>query len=128
MHGTDRKRTNQLARYNKTEPMNHFLNCLNKILKDRRLLRRWLLCVFITTYNLILPAISVEKDNAENVSGLYLEDAEVIDNYQHPHAEPIPDDEVTDAPIVDIQEGSNKDEEESSVVYELAASGVYCKI
>ena len=83
----------------------------------------WLLCVFITTYNLILPAISVEKDNAENVSGLYLEDAEVIDNDQHPHAEPVPDYEVTDAPIVEIQEGSNEDEEESSVVYELSASG-----
>ena len=79
--------------------------------------------MFVTTYNLILPAISVEKDNAENVSGLYLEDAEVIDNDQHTYAEPVLNDEVTDAPIVEIHEGSNVDEEEPSIVYELAASG-----
>ena len=91
--------------------MNHLINCLNSILKDRRLLRRWRyfvtflasVCVFITTYNLILPAISVEKDNAESVSGLYLEDTEDIDNDQYTHAEPVPDDEVTDAPTVDMQ-------------------------
>ncbi len=116
--------------------MNHLINCLNRILKDRRLLRRWRyfvtflasVCVFITTYNLILPAISVEKDNAESVSGLYLEDAEDIDNDQYTHAEPVPDDEVTDAPTVDMQEGSNEEKEEPSVVYELASSGDACEV
>ena len=49
-------------------------------------------CVFITTYNLILPAISVEKDKADSVSGLYLEDAEEIDEAQSTHAEHIADD------------------------------------
>ena len=48
--------------------------------------------MFVTTYNLILPAISVEKDNAENVSGLYLEDAESIDDDQNTLAEPDLDD------------------------------------
>ena len=48
--------------------------------------------MFVTTYNLILPAISVEKDNAENVSGLYLEDAEGIDDDQNTLAEPDLDD------------------------------------
>ena len=111
--------------------MNRVLASINKILKDRRFLRRWRyfvtflasVCVFITTYNLILPAISVEKDNAENVSGLYLEDAESIDNKQNTLAEPDLDDEVTDAPIVQTQEPADEDQKESSDVIELSSSG-----
>ena len=111
--------------------MNRVLPSIKKILKDRRFLRRWRyfvtflasVCVFVTTYNLILPAISVEKDNAENVSGLYLEDAEGIDDDQNTLAEPDLDDMVTDAPIVQTQEAADKDQKESSDLIELSASG-----
>ena len=88
--------------------MNRFLSILNRILKNLRFLRRWRrfvlfwasVCVFVTTYHLILPAISVEKDNVDNVSGLYLEDAEEIGEDQYPNTKPTLDDIVTDAPIV----------------------------
>lgn len=111
--------------------MNRVLSSIKKILKDRRFLRRWRyfvtflasVCVFVTTYNLILPAISVEKDNAENVSGLYLEDAEGIDDDQNTLAEPDLDDMVTDVPIVQTQEAADKDQKESSDLIELSASG-----
>ena len=92
--------------------MNRVLSSIKKILKDRRFLRRWRyfvtflasVCVFVTTYNLILPAISVEKDNAENVSGLYLEDAEVLTTIKIPWLNQPQTMMVTDAPIVETQE------------------------
>ena len=111
--------------------MNRVLASINKILKDRRFLRRWRyfvtflasVCVFVTTYNLILPAISVEKDTAENVSGLYIEDAEVVENNQNMQAEPASDDEVTDAPLVKPDEASDDKQDASSDVIELTARG-----
>ena len=53
-------------------------------MKKRRELRRWQRVVtvlaavitFATTYALILPAITVERDNTENVGGMYLEQEE----------------------------------------------------
>lgn len=78
-------------------------------------------CVFITTYNLILPAISVEKDKADSVSGLYLEDAEEIDENQYTHVDPAFDNVVTDVPVV--QRAPDEDHEKSSDITELYASG-----
>jgi hypothetical protein len=65
----------------------------------------------------------VEKVNAENVSGLYLEDAEVVENNQNTQAEPASDGEVTDAPIVESEVASDDKQDVSSDVIELSASG-----
>ena len=59
---------------------------INSILKNKRRIRQWrrvvtalaAVIVFCTTYALILPAISVEKNNTEKVSGLYVDDAEEV--------------------------------------------------
>ena len=80
-------------------------------------------CVFVTTYNMILPAISVEKGKADSVSGLYLEDAEKIDENQYTRIDPALDDVVTDAPVVQMQEAPNEALEQASEVIELYASG-----
>ncbi len=80
-------------------------------------------CVFVTTYNMILPAISVEKGKADSVSGLYLEDAEKIDENQYTRIDPALDDVVTDAPVVQMQEAPNEALEQASEVNELYASG-----
>ena len=61
--------------------MNRLLYWLNIIVKKRRELRRWKRIVtvlaavitFATTYALILPAITVEKDRSGDVAGMYLE-------------------------------------------------------
>lgn len=70
--------------------MNSFIALLKRILENRRLLRKWRrtftflasVVVFVTSYMMILPAISVEKNKTESVSGIYLEDADIIDETQ----------------------------------------------
>ena len=41
-------------------------------------------CVFVTTYALILPAITIEKSNSDEVSGMYLDTAETPDVVETP--------------------------------------------
>ena len=61
--------------------MNHLLYWFNRITKKHRELRRWqrivtvlaAIMTFATTYALILPAITVEKNRTEEVAGMYLE-------------------------------------------------------
>ena len=68
--------------------MNRLIVWFNSIIKKHRALKRWQRIVtvmaavitFVTTYALILPAITVEKDNAENVAGMYLESVEGQEN------------------------------------------------
>ena len=111
--------------------MNRFISILNRILKDRLLLRRWRrtvtllasVVVFVTTYMLILPAISVEKENVESVSGIFLDDAEVVDDDQYTHKDPVLDDIETDAPVVHIREAQNENPEQESGIKELYAGG-----
>ena len=80
-------------------------------------------CVFVTTYNLILPAISVEKDKTDNVSGLYLEDVEVINEHQVTNAESVLDNAATDSSTAKTQETSSAGYEKSAEVTEISASG-----
>ena len=64
--------------------MDRLLSWLNMLIKKRRVFRRWqrivivlaAIITFATTYALILPAITVERDNTENVGGMYLEQEE----------------------------------------------------
>ena len=64
--------------------MRHLYIWFNTLVKKHRELRRWQRIVtvlaavmtFVTTYALILPAITVERDNTENVGGMYLEQEE----------------------------------------------------
>ena len=61
---------------------------LNKIISKRKALARWqrivtvlaALLTFATTYALILPAITVEKNRTEDVGGMYLERNEGTDD------------------------------------------------
>ena len=54
---------------------------LNRIISKNKALKRWkrvvtvlaAILTFATTYALILPAITVERDKAEDVGGMYLE-------------------------------------------------------
>ena len=54
---------------------------LNRIIRRHKAMKRWQRIVtvlaavmtFVTTYALILPAITVERDKAEDVGGMYLE-------------------------------------------------------
>ena len=79
-------------------------------------------CVFITTYMLILPAISVEKDKTDNVSGLYLENAEDIDEKHYMNDE-TDSETVTDALIADVKKASDEANEQTTGVNELSAIG-----
>ena len=116
--------------------MNRFISVLNRILKDRLLLRRWRrsvtilasVVVFVTTYMLILPAISVEKENVESVSGIYLEDAEVIDQEHSIYTNPASDEVVTDAPLVQMQKAHAGNHAESADKHQLYAYGDAYKI
>ena len=64
--------------------MDRLLSWLNMLIKKRRVFRRWqrivivlaAIITFATTYALILPAITVERNNTENVGGMYLEQEE----------------------------------------------------
>lgn len=68
--------------------MNRLLSWFNILIKRRRELKRWqrivtvlaAMITFVTTYALILPAITVEKDRAEEVGGMYLEQEEAQDD------------------------------------------------
>lgn len=61
--------------------MKRLISWFNIIIKKRRELKRWQRIVtvlaavttFVTTYALILPAITVERDNTGDVDGMYLE-------------------------------------------------------
>ena len=61
--------------------MKRLISWFNIIIKKRRELKRWQRIVtvlaavttFVTTYALILPAITVERDNTGEVGGMYLE-------------------------------------------------------
>ncbi len=63
--------------------MKRLISWFNIIIKKRRELKRWhrivtvlaAVITFATTYALILPAITVETDTAEDVGGMYLEQA-----------------------------------------------------
>lgn len=68
--------------------MNRLLSWFNILIKKRMKLKRWqrivtvlaAMITFVTTYALILPAITVEKDRAEEVGGMYLEQEEAQDD------------------------------------------------
>ena len=68
--------------------MKRLFNLLNMIIKKRKELKRWqrivmtlaAMITFVTTYALILPAITVERDNTEEVGGMYLEQEETQDD------------------------------------------------
>ena len=61
--------------------MRQLLTWFNMIIKKQKKLKRWQrimtalasVIIFATTYALILPAITVEKDTTEDVSGMYLD-------------------------------------------------------
>ena len=80
-------------------------------------------CVFVTTYNLILPAISVEKNNVGNVAGLYLDDADINNGNQDTSDEPASDGEMTHDTTIHMQKTTNGNSERSVNVYELSAVG-----
>ena len=64
--------------------MNIFGKILEKLIRDSKRSREWryfVFClaavvVFTTTYALILPAITVEKDTTDSVGGLVTEEAD----------------------------------------------------
>ena len=64
--------------------MKQLLVWLDTIMKKHRALKRWqrivtvmaAILTFATTYALILPAITVEKDQVGEVGGMYLEQEE----------------------------------------------------
>ena len=64
--------------------MNRLLGWLNILIKKRRELKRWqrivtvmaAIITFVTTYALILPAITVEREHTDEVAGMYLEQEE----------------------------------------------------
>ena len=78
--------------------MRRLINWFNILIKKRKELKRWQRIVtvlaavitFATTYALILPAITVEKDNTGEVAGMYLEKAADQDVLQEENAlEPV---------------------------------------
>ena len=78
--------------------MRRLINWFNILIKKRKELKRWQRIVtvlaavitFATTYALILPAITVEKDNTGEVAGMYLEKTADLDVLQEENAlEPI---------------------------------------
>ena len=80
-------------------------------------------CVFVTTYNLILPAISVDKNNVGNVSGLYLDDVDSTNDDQATPDEPISDGKTIQEPKIHMQKTPNSNSEHSVNVYELSVVG-----
>ena len=63
--------------------MKRLVDLFNKVIKKHKKLKKWqrivtvlaAMITFVTTYALILPAITVEKDETDRVSGMYLEEA-----------------------------------------------------
>ena len=126
--------------------MKRLLVWLDRIMKKRKELKRWQRVVtvlaavitFATTYALILPAITVERDNTEEVAGMYLEQRDTREAMWEENAlEPVDvgiadeTDAETDAEIpdhADWQEnlaGSSEDdgEETAPFVKTLKADG-----
>ena len=89
--------------------MKRLISWFNIIIKKRRELKRWQRIVtvlaavitFATTYALILPAITVETDTAEDVGGMYLEQAADPDSMREGDAL-----EPTDVSITDDEENA----------------------
>ena len=78
--------------------MKSLFEWLNRIIKKRKALKRWqrivtvlaAMITFFTTYALILPAITVERDSTDVVGGMYLEQEEAQDDMLEENAlEPI---------------------------------------
>ena len=71
-----------LFRLTEGEYMNRLLAWLKILINKHRRLKRWqrivtvlaAIITFVTTYALILPAITVEKDAVDDVAGMYLEE------------------------------------------------------
>ena len=118
--------------------MNRLLGWFNIILKRQKKFKRWqrivtalaAIMTFVTTYALILPAITVEKNSTEMVGGLHLEQTVERDDFMEENA-PEPngvsiDEEIratadeTDAEIPDYDESQ---EEAAPQVKTLNASG-----
>ena len=74
--------------------MRRLINWFNILIKKRKELKRWQRIVtvlaavitFATTYALILPAITVEKDTTSEVAGMYLEESTDGDGMQEENA------------------------------------------
>ena len=74
--------------------MRRLINWFNILIKKRKALKRWQRIVtvlaavitFATTYALILPAITVEKDTTSEVAGMYLENSTDGDGMQEDYA------------------------------------------
>jgi hypothetical protein len=68
--------------------MNRLLSWFNILIKKRRKLKRWqrivtvlaAMITFVTTYALILPAITVEREHTDEVAGMFLEQEETQDD------------------------------------------------
>ena len=68
--------------------MNRLLSWFNILIKKRRELKRWqrivtvlaAMITFVTTYALILPAITVEREHTDEVAGMFLEQEEAQDD------------------------------------------------
>ena len=68
--------------------MNRLLSWFNILIKKRRELKRWqrivtvlaAMITFVTTYALILPAITVEREHTDEVAGMFLEQEETQDD------------------------------------------------
>ena len=114
--------------------MNHLLSWFNMIIKKRRELRRWQRVVtvlaavitFATTYALILPAITVEREHTDEVAGMYLEqgtDREVMweenaidptdiitaSDQKSEYSDAADDEEISSAPAVKTLESAGRD-------------------
>ena len=76
--------------------MNRLISWFTIILKKRRELKRWqrivtglaAIITFATTYALILPAITVERNTTEEIGGMYLEQEETQDDLLEENALP----------------------------------------
>ena len=78
--------------------MKNLIVWLNSIINKHKALKRWrrvvtvlaAIMTFVTTYALILPAITVEKNKVEDVGGMYLEqEADTNDMLEENALEPI---------------------------------------
>ena len=75
--------------------MNRLLGWFNIILKRQKKFKRWqrivtalaAIMTFVTTYALILPAITVEKNSTEMVGGLHLEQTVERDDFMEENAD-----------------------------------------
>lgn len=102
--------------------MRHLTRWINMIIKKRRELRRWqrivtvlaAIITFATTYALILPAITIEREHTDEVAGMYLEQSADADAMLEENAM-----EPTDVDMTDTQES----EENAPTYSDTAADG-----